>query len=52
LRYCRTPNDAPVAPFLRSNRRIDSNYFRFKVKIGGYVLFVSASLKAEGSSSA
>jgi hypothetical protein len=33
LRYCRTPNDAPVAPFLRSNRRIDSNYFRFKVNI-------------------
>src|SRR3984957_13742804 len=32
LRYCRTPNDAPEAPFLRSNRRIDSNYFRFKVR--------------------
>src|ERR1700733_8115728 len=32
LRYCRTPNDAPEAPFLRSNRRIDSNYFRFKAK--------------------
>jgi hypothetical protein len=31
LRCCRTPNDAPAAPFLRSNRRIDQNYFRFKV---------------------
>jgi hypothetical protein len=28
----RTPNDAPEAPFLRSNRRIDQNYFRFKAK--------------------
>jgi hypothetical protein len=31
LRCCRTPNDAPEAFFLRSNRRIDQNYFRFKV---------------------
>src|ERR1700674_5024675 len=30
LRCCRTPNDAPEAPFLRSNRRIDQNYFRFR----------------------
>jgi hypothetical protein len=30
LRCCRTPNDAPEAFFLRSNRRIDQNYFRFK----------------------
>src|ERR1700674_1078266 len=32
LRCCRTPNDAPEAPFLRSNRRIDQNNFRFKVR--------------------
>src|SRR6266446_6877345 len=32
LRCCRTPNDAPEAPFLRSNRRIHQNYFRFRVK--------------------
>ena len=32
LRCCRTPNDAPEAFFLRSNRRIDQNYFRFKAK--------------------
>jgi predicted ATPase len=31
LRCCRTPNDAPEPFFLRSNRRIDQNYFRFKV---------------------
>src|SRR6202011_811742 len=42
LRCCRTPNDAPEAPFLRSNRRIDQNYFRFKVR----------SRLASGSSSA
>jgi hypothetical protein len=29
--FCRTPNDAPDAPFLRSYRRIAQNYFRFKV---------------------
>src|SRR6202158_3737815 len=34
VRCCRTPNDAPEAPFLRSNRRIDQNYFRFKVRNG------------------
>src|SRR5580658_10068481 len=34
LRCCRTPNDAPEAFFLRSNRRIDQNYFRFKVSSG------------------
>src|SRR6202011_3674881 len=31
-RCCRPLNDAPEAPFLRSNRRIDQNYFRFKAK--------------------
>jgi len=35
----RTPNDAPEAPFLRSNRRIAQNYFRFKVKKHGERLF-------------
>jgi Transposase DDE domain group 1 len=34
LRCCRTPNDAPEAFFLRSNRRIDQNYFRFKASNG------------------
>src|SRR5580658_2980895 len=36
-RCCRTPNDAPEAFFLRSNRRIDQNYFRFKVRVFGFV---------------
>jgi hypothetical protein len=42
LRCCRTPNDAPEAPFLRSNRRIDLNYFRFR--LGSQAANVEAGL--------
>src|ERR1700676_3675869 len=41
LRCCRTPNDAPEAFFLRSNRRIDQNYFRFKVNYWTVPLLLS-----------
>src|SRR4029077_8625398 len=46
LRCCRTLNDAPEAPLLRSNRLIDQNYFRFKVQyfaFSGSVNFAAPS---------
>src|ERR1700693_5891903 len=59
LRCCALLNDAPDAPFLRSNRRIDQKYFRFRANYASAATiafacstfpicheFVSASLRA------
>jgi sugar lactone lactonase YvrE len=46
----RTPKDAPEASFLRSNRRIDPNYFRFRANYtGGADNIGSITVYAAGS---